>query len=38
LEKVFDSAQDALERELAKTTLGDVLEKMKASCAKSVAK
>lgn len=38
LEKVFDSAQDALERELAKTTLGDVLEKMKASCAKAAAK
>ena len=38
LDKVFASAQNALERDLAKTTLGDVIDAVKASgaCAKDV--
>src|SRR3954451_2765914 len=35
LEKVFASAETALERELAKTNLADILELTKASCARS---
>lgn len=33
LEKIFISAQTALERDLEKTTLADVIEAVKASCA-----
>jgi Rrf2 family protein len=32
LEKIFISAQNALERDLQKTTLADVIEAVKASC------
>ncbi len=32
LEKIFTSAQNALERDLQKTTLADVIEAVKASC------
>lgn len=32
LEKIFASAQNALERDLQKTTLADVIEALKASC------
>jgi len=35
LEKVFASAEAALQRELAKTTLADILESVKASCSRS---
>jgi len=35
LEKVFASAETALERELAKTNLADILESVKASCVRS---
>lgn len=35
LQKVFASAQAALEQELARTTLGHVLETVKATCARS---
>jgi len=35
LEKVFASAEDALQQELAKTTLADILESVKASCLSS---
>ena len=33
LDKVFESAQSALERDLEKTTLADVIGEVKASCA-----
>jgi Rrf2 family protein len=33
LEKVFASAEAAMERELAKTTLADIIRSVKASCA-----
>ncbi len=33
LDKVFKSAQAALERDLSKTTLADVMDEVKASCA-----
>lgn len=35
LEKIFNSAQDALEHDLAQTTLAGILEMVKASCGKS---
>ena len=35
LEKIFASAQVALEKELAKTTLADILKSVKASCSSS---
>jgi len=35
LEKVFASAETALERELAKTNLADILEAVRASCGRS---
>jgi len=35
LERVFASAQNALERELAKTTMADVLEAVKAACSRA---
>ena len=37
LQKVFASAEGALERELGQTTLGDILEMVKASCGKAEA-
>jgi DNA-binding IscR family transcriptional regulator len=35
LEKVFAAAEDALQQELAKTTLADILESVQASCSRS---
>jgi len=35
LDKIFRSAELALERELARTTLSDILESVKASCSRS---
>ena len=35
LERVFASAEDALQQELAKTSLADILESVKASCSRS---
>jgi Rrf2 family protein len=35
LEKVFASAEAALQQELAKTTLADILESVRVSCARS---
>ena len=35
LEKVFASAEDALQQELAKTSLADILASVKASCSRS---
>src|SRR5205814_659865 len=35
LEKIFRSAEAALERELAKTTLSDILDSVKTSCSRS---
>jgi Rrf2 family protein len=35
LDRIFASAQDALERDLAKTTLAAILETVKGSCAKT---
>jgi len=34
LERIFASAQEALERDLAKTTLASIIEMVKSSCAK----
>lgn len=38
LEGVFESAESAMERELARTTLKDVLEMVRASCSHAMAK
>ncbi len=38
LATVFASAENAMEQDLAKTTLGDVIDKVKASCACSAKK
>jgi len=35
LEKVFAAAEDALQQELAKTSLADILESVQASCSRS---
>jgi len=35
LERVFAAAEDALQQELAKTSLADILESVKASCSRS---
>jgi len=35
LDAIFTSAQSAMERDLAKTTLADVIDRVKASCASS---
>jgi DNA-binding IscR family transcriptional regulator len=35
LERIFTSAEDALERELAKTNLADILKSVQASCSRS---
>jgi len=36
LQSVFDSAQNALEQELGKTTIADIMEKVKSACSQNV--